>query len=465
MPYDWYEEDFAAFLLKYDLPVYNREYEIKEYYHNMACNCLNDYDTMLSIHKNRSHSDTFYDALEVAKSDVSDHFARIEKVLKLHDASDYKQAQEIFDEMMEELKNEILIRTINGISPYNPRLYRVRAVSDNEKLTKPNDLSHIPYTKRQLVSNERYSLAGYPCLYLATYLGIAWQECGYPSKFYYSEFEYQYESDQNNEWKFITFLSPRQVAQGLLVALNKDKDDFRKTFFSSYMKTYPLMLACSIVNLSGDSTFKPEFIIPQMLLQWVRRNIRTIRGITYFSCMDNDDLRRINGYNIVIPAVRFNKKGYCLDLTKKFKISKPMFCNNLIKKSEHEKIVAFKNDIKENINKFTFEAHECVIAMYDVCNYFDNLLIRTEKTDMKLVVETIKSILMNCSYISIKYKKDDIIKKARTGTQRADENDRISLFEQYYDRFFTDVEPVISRYKFDIEKITAPESPAFYVVR
>lgn len=51
-------------------------------------------------------------------------------------------------------------------------------------------------------------------------------------------------------------------------------------------------------------------------LQWVYRNSNFAKGITYFSCIDDDDLRKINGYNIVIPAINFNRKGFCKDLIK-----------------------------------------------------------------------------------------------------------------------------------------------------
>ena len=471
MAYSWYEEDFADFLLKHNLPVYDRSFDIKRFYQSEMDRFISDYNAMLVLNKHRSHPEPFYEALDEARNDIMANIKDIENVLKYYDEANYELSQNIFDSLMERIKGDLLLRTINGVSRYNPQLYRIRTVTTNNELKKPADLFHIPFTKRQLITNERYSLAGTPCLYLATSLGIAWQECGYPSKFYFSEYQYQYKSDPagawdyDNEWKFITFLSPRQVAHDCLVAINKDDDERRQKFICSYIKTYPLLLACSIVNLSGHSVFKQEYIIPQMLLQWVRRNIATIRGITYFSCMDNDDLRSINGYNVVIPAIKCSNKGYCKELSKRFKVSKPSYCDNSLDKSEHEKIVSFKNELLENINAFPFETMDCILAMYEASNCFDNLVNRTDSTDMKLVVEIIRAIHKNCDYIREKYRKDDLMEKIHKSVVSAGKNDRIDLFSKYYDRFFNDVDAVISNYDLAIEKIIAPEITSFYTIR
>lgn len=42
------------------------------------------------------------------------------------------------------------------------------------------NLFHIPLSKRACSNNERFSLVGFPSLYLSTMLPLAWQECGYP---------------------------------------------------------------------------------------------------------------------------------------------------------------------------------------------------------------------------------------------------------------------------------------------
>ncbi|MEY8001932.1 hypothetical protein AB8U03_17410 [Clostridium sp. Mt-5] len=461
MRYNWYEEDFTSFLLKYNLPAYNKNFEIKRYYKKMMDNFLSDFDNMINRKENRFHSQEFYKKLSETKKDIRINFKKILKVFSLYDNLNFKEAQIVFDDLLENMKDDLLITGINGIQHCNTGLFRIRKVKTGKNLKRPSELFHIPYMKRNLVTNERYSLAGHPCLYLATYLGIAWQECGLPKKFYYSEFQYVSDPNPNNDWKFITFISPRKFANDALVAMSKDNEDSLLKSVCKYIKTYSLILACSIVNLSGKSVFKPEYIISQMLLQWVCRNSNIIRGITYFSCIDNDDLRRIDGYNIVIPAIKFNRRGFCKDLINKFKVSKPVYCDNLLLKDKHISISNFKNDLKLNLNNFPYEAMDCIIAMYDVCNCFDNLVTYTESSDMKLIVELIKSIRMNCSYIRLKYQKDVIIQKTKMENPC---DNKIKKFIEFYDRFWHDVEAIIFDYASWLDKIYPPGITNFYTI-
>jgi DNA replication protein DnaD len=199
-------------------------------------------------------------------------------------------------------------------------------------------------------------------------------------------------------------------------------------------------------------------------MQWVRRNIDTVRGIHYFSCTDSDDLRRINGYNIAIPAVNINEDGLCLDLINKFKVSIPLYCDNLIDKEKHNKISAYKKDLISSMNGFTSEAIPCASDIYEICNCFDHLMLNASKMNMKLVIQTLFSIRTNCRYIQTVYKKDNIREKSLSHAHRTDQNKCIELFEQYYDMFFSEIEPIISRYIYEIEKIGAADFTDFYSI-
>ena len=58
-------------------------------------------------------------------------------------------------------------------------------------------------------------MAGFPSLYLSTALPLAWQECGYPQKYYYSEYKYEkmWDKERNyeEELKFLALYSPREI--------------------------------------------------------------------------------------------------------------------------------------------------------------------------------------------------------------------------------------------------------------
>jgi hypothetical protein len=460
MGYKWYEEDLTSFILKYDLPAYNSKYEIKRYYKLQMGQFLTDFDLMIKRKENRAHTDDFYDKLQHIKPIIKKTFKKIFDVLTYYDKLDFKRAQDLFDDLMEMLFPCLFITTINGMEIEYPSLYRIRSIKGGEKWKRPSELFHIPYTKRNLITNERFSLAGHPCLYLATDLGIAWEECGFPSQFCYSQFEYVYEPFLLDDWKFITLISPRKFSHVYFTSIKEE--DFLLKSICQYLTTYPLILACSIVNLVGDSVFKPEYILPQMLLQWVHRNYGRVHGIIYFSCIATDDIRRANGYNVVIPAYSINHKGYGEELTKKFKISKPVFCDNMLSGGDRKRIASFKNDLRKNFNHFPDAAMECVTMMYETCLSFDILLSNSRETNMKLVVSSVQTIKKNCSFIQSWYRKQEIIDAAMIENPFDDKKSKVDNFAYFFDRFWTDVEPIISQYNLELQKTIVPEATQYF---
>ena len=149
--------------------------------------------------------------LEVIK--VADNISSI--ILEIFDCYEnvnYKRTQELMDGLMSQLEKDIFIGSIddwvcincNGNNYYTrfritpgKRFFRVRAVDyETPSIQKnANELFHIPLSKRAYSNNERFSLVGFPSLYLSTMLPLAWQECGYPQKYYYSEYQYKYDID------------------------------------------------------------------------------------------------------------------------------------------------------------------------------------------------------------------------------------------------------------------------------
>ena len=344
--FDWYEEDFVAFLLSLDLPAYRKDIPIDKAVQGEQESFINAFNEMIAKNRFRFFSDDYYSALSSILPQIIDNFSALSEIIECYDNAEMAKAQQKFDELLDSLKDYLFISNIYW--PYHPtRFYRVR-VSEKEKLNEPKELFHIPYKKRHLITNERYSLAGHPCLYLASYLHMAWQECGYPHKYYYSEFQYQF--DEENEWQFITFLSPRYVANTWFVAINSPEDRYLK-IAKSYLLTYPLIFACSIVNLNGNSAFKPEFVIPQMLTQWVYRHYEIAKGIKYFSCYNSDDIRHFDGYNVVLPAKNIDlRRGLSRDLVAKFKVSKPKLLENKLGDKEAEIVKKYKQDLTRNIH-------------------------------------------------------------------------------------------------------------------
>ena len=66
---------------------------------------------------------------------------------------------------------------------------------------------------------------------------------------------------------------------------------------TAYLLWYPLIASCSYIRVNKKDPFAAEYIIPQLLMQWVRNEMcskqnngcEKLVGIRYFSCSSVDE--------------------------------------------------------------------------------------------------------------------------------------------------------------------------------
>lgn len=366
----------------------------------------------------------------------------IESILISYENADMMQAQLSFDKLMEDLKDDIFVSDIFdnvriksedkcyiGSLRINKgyQFYRVRAV-DNESnhISKnANELFHLPLSKREFANGGRFSLTGFPSLYLSSMLPLAWQETGYPQQYYYSEYSYKYDYEQNqkqpiNDLKFISLYSPQEIAFWA-AAVRFNDFEFWKKIFVRYLKMYPLILACSFVNQRGNSPYKQEYIFPQMLMQWVQRNSNLIQGVAYFTCLDMSLITEgWCAYNLALPATKPNdQNGYSKVLFDSFNWTLPKFYSipiaDLTQNKSDRKIIS---DFVDTTLKMLSEQHipqrysKALLKMNSISTQLLTLLNKSNNVDMELVLNMLKSIQDN-HYYFIEEKLEDCIEKAR----------------------------------------------------
>lgn len=147
-------------------------------------------------------------------------------------------------------------------SPASERsLFRMRPISDSREYA-PRDVFHAPATSRQVISSSRYSIAGYPSLYLTNSLELARHETGMPAHAIASRFH--------------------MVEKLGVLDLGIRPDDFdfvctsdtrvEDAFIISYLCWYPVLAACSFVRADTEQQgYHDEYVIPQLLMQWLRK--------------------------------------------------------------------------------------------------------------------------------------------------------------------------------------------------
>jgi hypothetical protein len=398
-------------------------------------------------------------------------------IIKYYENADLKAAQEEFDILMRRMKDDIFISSIDDhvkitikeqtfwtgfrITP-GYRYFRVRP-SEYESYTisqNADELFHIPLTKRAYSNNERFSLAGFPSLYLSTMLPLAWQECGYPQKYYYSEYQFEnsYDSTFENrlvdkELRFLSLYSPDEICNwGTSVKYNHF--DLWLEVVTKYLKSYPLILACSFVNQSGKVPYKQEYIIPQMLMQWVQRNNSTVQGISYFTCVDTSMWsRQWCAYNIVIPAVApYDDKMYSNILRDKFCWTVPQFFTVPIADKEYnehdrEIIYSFVSDIISTTRTYQLPMKllELLDKMMNVSSCLMSLLDNGSDQHMQFALHMLNSLDSNCNQLK-DLQLENLIDEVLQDKQDIDVinnlnlDDTINTLRNLYNRFTGDGE-------------------------
>jgi len=412
------------------------------------------------------------------------------RVFKYYENADLKTAQEEFDILMDRIKDDVFISSIydrvqinigkQNFYPYfhttpGYRFFRVRPVEyeSNNIQKNPDELFHIPLSKRANSNNERFSLAGFPSLYLSTMLPLAWQECGYPRKYYFSEFQYEKSYDPtfenrlyDKELRLLSLYSPDEINNWGISAKYK-YFDLWLVVLTKYLKTYPLILACSFVNQSGKVPYKQEYIIPQMLMQWVQRNNSTVQGISYFTCIDTSMWpSQWCSYNIVIPAVApYDDKMYSKSLRDKFCWTVPQFFTVPIadkKYNEHDRevIYSFVSDLRSASRTYQFPTRlqDSLSKMMNVSGCLMSLLDNGSALNMQLALHMLNSLESNCKQLKA-FKLETFLaevlddKEDPSVIYNPNLDDTFNAFRNLYNRFisedgnFGDIEKLIEKYK------------------
>jgi hypothetical protein len=192
--------------------------------------------------------------------------------------------------------------------------YRVRK-NENKHFSK-QDLFHVKYEYRHIVSTNRYSVPGFPALYVGDSAYVCWEE--------FNKYKLR------DLW-FIRYSNTRKLniieikrAEDFLLEMNKPKKGIPEiTFLLRYLITFPLTIACSIKVKHPDGNFKPEYIIPQLLLQYISQN-EEIDGIKFPSTkVDYSKLTDVDAYNYVFPVKEIKNTGFCNKLLDTFHSTEP----------------------------------------------------------------------------------------------------------------------------------------------
>ena len=211
-------------------------------------------------------------------------------------------------EIMKE-KDKLLQLVVSKDVENDKNWYRMRNQEEGKRVFPANEMFHVPFNLRHKVSLARYSVSGYPCLYISRSIWATWEEMHEPklSDFTVSRLELQ------QDFRVLDLRVP---------IVEDDKDTSRLV---RQLYTIPLILACSVKVKYPKDNFKPEYIMPQLVMLAITYPDVEFMGCAYTSTMRNSvfpwaDIRLLD--NIALPVFSVNATGkLCPKLCSLFRVS------------------------------------------------------------------------------------------------------------------------------------------------
>lgn len=293
---------------------------VNKYYHFLKQNSISQY--LNELYKYREKIDSSKDELKLLNR-IHGFIGVLDRGLNNYLNGKPHKFYESFSSSMNTLLN-FNSNIITTVIDKKTDFYRIRK-SDGQ-LESAKDLFHIPFELRHFCATQRYSIPGFPSMYL-----------GSSSKICLNELEI------NNSDLASSYISRVELNESISVIEILTLEDFKNRIdladnFNSkidlllkFIFLFPLYLSCTI-KVKNIGSFKPEYIVPQFLLEFVssrdekdfkEENIK-IHGIKFPSTKIKYDNEIAREYNLVLPIAESKNKGYCVLLKELLSLSKPV---------------------------------------------------------------------------------------------------------------------------------------------
>lgn len=270
--------------------------------------------------ENLSDSSEIKQRLKLELPNIKKSNEQILKIITSYLQGKSGKAYDILEELLESTFYRDRILTLvekdSSFSDGSSRLIRIR--SSLNQLTSREEMFHIPFSKRHLVANQRFSIAGLPCLYLGSSIYVCWLELERV------DFGQLWISGYRSLKKFKLL----NLAYDLNILIKQYENGKIDTeLFINYFFLWPIVMACNYQVKYPGSPFHEEYIIPSLLLQWIIFGDlnKNIAGLKYLSTkLEKYDDPNF-GINYVFPPINITEKyDFCPILKNQFKLSKPL---------------------------------------------------------------------------------------------------------------------------------------------
>ena len=195
------------------------------------------------------------------------------------------------------------------------------------EVSSSSEMSHIPFNKRDIISTQRFSVPGTPCLYMGTSSYDIWKELGQPplTQFNVSAIKLKDEKDRV-PIRILNLINEISLQKGLL-ALPRNSPEYHKSVHLATLlaKMWPLVCATSFRVKNSGGNFHSEYIISHLIMLCLP--LLKIDGIAYTSkrLKGRERLNPLPLYvNIAIPMISSSVENSLGKLCSAFEITAPV---------------------------------------------------------------------------------------------------------------------------------------------
>lgn len=237
-------------------------------------------------------TDSFLSTLKNSESEITSAF---DSIISVYDAFIYKEQKTAADKLWQYLEEQKLLTRTESAFEHTKLIFRARpkGTFDTNAI---REYFHIPFSKRHLVSNQRFSVSGQPMLYFgSSVLTVSKELEKNPSELAVAAFlpsysEYYHSkifSLTNHIGDLLENALPGIFDAGSKISFDDSRFSPNATTIASEIHRTILMHVCTF-PVEHRGSFSAEYVIPQMLTTALLEH--GYEGIYFPSTKDFSDL-------------------------------------------------------------------------------------------------------------------------------------------------------------------------------
>ena len=187
-------------------------------------------------------------------------------------------------------------------------------------VSRREEMLHVPFDKRGLISTQRFSIAGIPCMYFGTTSYGCWIELDKPANKDFNVASYKF-NESGKGLKILNLVLSEPLINGIFNRGMDSEDSIRKKLQIKMIKLFPIVIATSFRVLEQGRSFKSEYIISQLIMHCLKE--LKIDGVAYLSKKGKDDFQYPHGVNLAIPVFEKCKNEKFGEVCNNFSLTNP----------------------------------------------------------------------------------------------------------------------------------------------